>query len=76
MLILKILGYSHRVSFMSAVSLSQISEFSLLLAALTNSHLLALMAMVGLITMVASNYLVVYSNKIFRFLNLKNHTTN
>ncbi|MEK7504601.1 MAG: cation:proton antiporter family protein [Patescibacteria group bacterium] len=71
MLILKILGYSHRVSFMSAVSLSQISEFSLLLAALTNSHLLALMAMVGLITMVASNYLVVYSNKIFRFFKFK-----
>lgn len=71
MAILKLLGYSHRVSFMSAVSLSQISEFSLLLAALTNSTLLALMAMIGLITMVASNYLVIFSNKIFRLLKLK-----
>ncbi len=71
MLILKVLGYSHRVSFMSAVSLSQVSEFSLLLAALTNSHLLALMAMIGIITMVASNYLVIFANKIFRLFKFK-----
>lgn len=73
--ILKVLKYSSRVAFMSAISMSQISEFSLLLAVLTNSHLLALMAMIGLVTMVASNYLVIFSNKIFRYLKFKNTST-
>lgn len=69
--ILRFLKYSPRVAFISAVSLSQISEFSLLLAVLTNSHLLALMAMIGLVTMVASNYLVMFANKIFRLFKFK-----
>ena len=66
-------GYTGRVAFMTAISLAQVSEFSLLIAALavrTNQappEILAIMGLVGLITMIASNYGIMWSNKIYKF---------
>lgn len=66
--------YSLRVAFMTGISLAQISEFSLLLAALAvrsgqaDKHIYAVVAVVGLITMLVGNYLFLHANILFRFL--------
>ncbi|MEK7163723.1 MAG: NAD-binding protein, partial [Patescibacteria group bacterium] len=74
MTILLAQGYIGRVALMTAISLAQVSEFSLLIAALavrTNQappEILAIMGLVGLITMIASNYGIMWSNKIYKFI--------
>lgn len=66
-------GYAGRIGFMTAISLAQVSEFSLLIAALAvrtqqaPPQILAIMGLVGLITMVASSYGIMWSNKIYKF---------
>jgi Kef-type K+ transport system membrane component KefB len=65
------LGYRKRIGFLSGVALAQISEFSLILAALGVSlgHLdeegLSLIAAVGLITISASTYGIIYSDGLY-----------
>ncbi len=65
------LGYRKRVGFLAGVTLGQISEFSLILAALGVSlgHLdedgLALIAAVGLFTISASTYGIIYSHALY-----------
>lgn len=65
------LGYRRRVGFLSGISLAQISEFSLILAALGVSlgHLdqegLSLIATVGLITISASTYGIMYAHSLY-----------
>jgi Kef-type K+ transport system membrane component KefB len=65
------LGYRKRVGFLTGVTLAQISEFSLILAALGVSlgHLddrgLALIATVGLITISGSTYGINYSHALY-----------
>lgn len=69
-----LLGYTKRTSFQSAIFLDQISEFSLILAVLANKtgivsdHMVTVVTLVALITIVASTYMIKYSEKIFRFL--------
>lgn len=65
------LGYRKRVGFLAGVSLGQISEFSLILAALGVSlgHLdddgLGLIAAIGLITISASTYAINYAHPLY-----------
>lgn len=74
MLILGALRYKKRTSFFSAITLTQISEFSLVLVYLGNKigHLsggvVAIVVFVGVITFTVSTYFIVYTNSIYRLL--------
>lgn len=72
--ILGTLGYKKRTSFLSGLTVAQISEFSLILMAmgLTLGHVaeshLAMVILVGVITMTASTYLILGADRIYKFL--------
>ena len=74
MIIMGIMRYRKKTSFMASVTVAQISEFSFILMAmgLTLGHLtethIALVIVVGVITMTVSTYMILGSNKIFAFL--------
>lgn len=70
--ILGLLGHKRRTSFLSGLTVAQISEFSLIIAAmgvtlghLTESHL-ALIIMVAVITMTASTYLILGADRVYK----------
>ena len=72
--ILNILGYKNKVSFMSGLTIAQISEFSLILMSLglTLGHVTnesaTLITLVGIITIIGSTYFVIYADEIFEKL--------
>ena len=66
-------GYTHQVSFKSAVSLSQISEFGFLILSIalglelvTDESLMSVMVLVGLITIAVSSYTTMHNNELFQ----------
>ncbi|HEV2059637.1 MAG TPA: cation:proton antiporter family protein [Solirubrobacteraceae bacterium] len=71
MVVMGLMGYRKRVGFLTGVTLSQISEFSLILGALgvTLGHIddeaLALITAVGLITISVSTYAILYSHRFY-----------
>ncbi|MDQ2070650.1 cation:proton antiporter [Natronospira bacteriovora] len=71
MIIMGIMGYRSRTGFLAGLTVAQISEFSLILAALGYSlgHITAetvgLVTLVGLITIGLSTYLIIYSHPIY-----------
>ncbi|MCL3860359.1 cation:proton antiporter [Actinotalea sp. K2] len=71
MVIMGLMGYRKRVSFLSGLAVAQISEFSLILAALAlsvghiESPAVSLVTMVGVITIGLSTYLILYSKEIY-----------
>lgn len=74
MIILGIMGYRKRTGFLSGLNVAQISEFSLILAALglsmgqINEETLGLITLVGLITIGVSTYLIMYSHQIYEYV--------
>ena len=66
-----LLGYTKRTSFKTAVTMAQISEFSLVLSTLALSkgrvseNFVSVMTLVALITIAISTYLMLYSDRIF-----------
>lgn len=72
LIIMGFMGYRKRTSFMCGVTVAQISEFSLILAALgyklghLNNRAVSLITAVGIITITLSTYLIIYANKIFQ----------
>ena len=74
MLLLAFLGYKPRTGFLAGVTVAQISEFSLILAALGHKlgHLsqneVGLVTLIGIITIALSSYMILYSNKLYEFL--------
>jgi Kef-type K+ transport system membrane component KefB len=80
MVIMGVMGYRKRTSFLAGLTVAQISEFSLILVALglRMGHLdqsaLGLVTTVGLITIGSSTYLIIYSHPLYerlaRFLSL------
>ena len=74
MVIMGVMGYRKRTSFLAGLAVAQISEFSLILGALgvTLGHLtdqnMALITLVGLITIGLSSYLILYSHPIYERL--------
>jgi len=79
LIIMGIMRYKKRSSFLASVTVAQISEFSFILMAVGASmgHVsqpqVALVIVVGVITMTISTYLILYSDKIY--LKLKNSLT-
>ncbi len=71
MVILGLLGYRKRTGFLAGLNVAQISEFSLILAALGMSlgqideETLGLITLVGLFTISISTYLIIYSHQIY-----------
>lgn len=74
MIIMGYMGYRKRTGFLAGLTVAQISEFSLILAALGFSlgHLdketVGLITLVGLITISVSTYLIIYSYPIYERL--------
>lgn len=71
MVIMGSLGYRKRTSFLAGLTVAQISEFSLILAALglslghIDNEAMGIITLVGLITIGLSTYLIMYSNNIY-----------
>ncbi|TVQ90354.1 MAG: sodium:proton exchanger [Bacteroidetes bacterium] len=74
MIILGLMGYRKRTGFLAGLNVAQISEFSLILAALglslgqINEETLGLITLVGLITIGISTYLIMYSHQIYEYV--------
>jgi Kef-type K+ transport system membrane component KefB len=74
LIIMGIMGYRKRTSFLAGLTVAQISEFSLIFAslALTVGHItdeiVGLITLVGLITIGLSTYLILYSHQIYNFI--------
>ena len=74
LIIMGIMGYKKRTSFLAGITVAQISEFSLILVAMGYNlgHLskeeLGLISLVGLLTIGLSAYLIIYSEKVYRKL--------
>ena len=71
--IMGLAGYTKKTSFKTAITGTQISEFSLILVVLgnkvgqVNDRLVALITVVGLLTIGISTYLITYSDKLYTF---------
>lgn len=68
------LGYRKRTSYLLSIHLAHISEFSLILILLGNKLLhvenaaVSLITIVGVISFIASTYMIMYADKLFRLL--------
>ncbi len=73
-IILGYMGYTRRTAFLTGLAVAQISEFSLIFASIgvrngyINEEIFSLIALVGLITIAASSYMIIYSNQIYPYL--------
>lgn len=71
---MRLLGYKKRTSFITGISLAQISEFSLILIALgfgyghLDASMVTLVTLVGLITILLSSYAITYTEKLYAFV--------
>lgn len=74
MIIMGYMGFRKRTGFMAGLTVAQISEFSLILAALgfslghLNQEMVGLITLVGLITISVSTYMILYSHQIYEWL--------
>lgn len=73
MLIIARMGYSEKTAFKTSVTVAQISEFSFIFAAmgvtagLIGAEILAVTALVGIITIAISSYMILYSDPLYAF---------
>ncbi len=74
LIIMGLMGYRKRTSFLAGLTVAQISEFSLIFAGLglavghITDEVVGLITLVGLITIGLSTYLIIYSHRIYNFL--------
>jgi hypothetical protein len=67
-------GYGQRTSFLTSVTVAQISEFSFIFAALglasglIDQSILSLVGIVGVVTIAASSYMILYNHELYRFV--------
>lgn len=72
MIVMSMLGYRSRTSFLASLTVAQISEFSLILAALglRLGHLspdeTSLITLIGIITIFVSSYFIMYGDRIYK----------
>ncbi|WP_456379364.1 cation:proton antiporter [Thiolapillus sp.] len=73
MVILGFMGYRKRTGFLAGLTVAQISEFSLILGALglslghIDADTMGLITLVGLITISASTYMILYSHRLYEW---------
>jgi len=71
--ILSRFGYSEKTSFKTSITVAQISEFSFIFvpmavaAGLVGTEMIPLVALIGMITMALSAYLILYSDPVYGF---------
>jgi Kef-type K+ transport system membrane component KefB len=74
LIIMGVMGYRKRTSFLAGLTVAQISEFSLIFAGLglavghITEDVVGLITLVGLITICLSTYLILYSHQIYERL--------
>jgi Kef-type K+ transport system membrane component KefB/Trk K+ transport system NAD-binding subunit len=74
MIIMGFMGYRRRTGFLAGLTVAQISEFSLVLGSLgvalghLSPEIMGLITLVGLVTIGASTYLILYSGHLYRWL--------
>lgn len=74
MILMGLLGYRKRTGFLAGLTVAQISEFSLILGALgmnlgyIDAETMGLITLVGLITIGASTYMILYSHPLYERL--------
>ncbi|MBL7055148.1 cation:proton antiporter [Candidatus Woesearchaeota archaeon] len=74
MILMGLLGYTKRNSFLAGLTVAQISEFSLILIALgvklghLTNEILSFVTVIGLITITGSSYMIIYANKIYPYI--------
>jgi Kef-type K+ transport system membrane component KefB/voltage-gated potassium channel Kch len=74
MILMGLLGYTKRNSFLAGLTVAQISEFSFIVVAMgvsvghVTNEILSLVTAVGLITFTGSTYMILYSNKLYTLL--------
>jgi Kef-type K+ transport system membrane component KefB len=74
LIIMGLMGYKKRTSFLAGLAVAQISEFSLILAALglsighIDDETMGLITLVGLITIGLSTYMILYSHQLFEIV--------
>jgi Kef-type K+ transport system membrane component KefB len=72
-LIITRMGYSSRTSFLTSVTVAQISEFSFIFAGmglsrgLIGADILSITALVGVVTIAVSSYMILYNHQLYRF---------
>ena len=72
--IMGIMGYRRRTGFLAGLTVAQISEFSLIVAALglsighINEETMGLITLVGVVTIFLSTYMILYSDPLYRIL--------
>lgn len=73
MMVIRWMGYSRRASFLASVTVAQISEFSFIFIGVGLSRgwlgqeILSITALVGMVTMAASAYMILYNHALHRF---------
>lgn len=74
LIIMGAMGYRRRTSFLAGLTVAQISEFSLIVGTLgvTLGHIpletMGLITLVGVVTICASTYMILYSQPLYQFL--------
>ncbi|MEZ4726699.1 MAG: TrkA C-terminal domain-containing protein [Caldilineaceae bacterium] len=74
LVIMGVMGYRRRTSFLAGLTVAQISEFSLIVAALGLSlghispEIMGLITLVGVVTIFVSTYMILYSGPLYRLL--------
>jgi len=74
MLLIARMGYGERTSFLTSVTVAQISEFSFIFAAmglatgLIGEEILSLIGIVGLVTIAASAFMILYNHQLYGWL--------
>ena len=77
MIMLGLLGYRKRTSFLTGLSLSQISEFSLILVFLglklghVSNYVVSVITITGIVTFTVSTYLISNGNRLYLYLGKK-----
>lgn len=70
-ILMNILGYKNKTSFMAGLTVAQISEFSLILITLgfslghLDQQVVTLITLVGIITIAGSSYFIIFADKIY-----------
>jgi len=74
LVIMGLMGYRRRTSFLAGLTVAQISEFSLIVAALglsighISNEIVGLITLVGVVTIFISTYMILYSSQLYGFL--------
>lgn len=74
LIIMGLMGYRRRTSFMDGLTVAQISEFSLIVAALgvslghISAEVMGLITLVGVVTIFASSYMILHSKQLYNLL--------